>query len=313
MSKSLRFFPGELSFIPASVKVFIQAVCFLSTQPLPTSSFLYSMSDDIEKANSTQRTESKFHVWWAELFPLTIVLIADVLVCMYFVDTKRATWKYPTYSYVYGTCCILWYIFLVACRTYYAGVAGFYDAYWFCNIGMLLTGLGAFLSLPTLVGQAICLLLIPHILFWIDFIFYPCFKRCVVGVYPYMFDENEPMYEKVTSYHHFWFFPGMIFLLVGQPPITLMSLCLSVILFFFLMLLAHYLTPLDYPRRDGTSRYLNVCCAHEYPEIVRSIPPFKYAIGKSFALYIFINIIFYTIPFNFFSYLLAFIIQKLFS
>ena len=275
--------------------------------------FLITMSNDVEKANTEERQEKKTDSWWVELLPFTLLLIADVLVCLYWIDSKRPVWRYQTYSYIYGAICILWYFFLVGCRTYYAGVAGFYDAYWFCNVALLLTGLGAFLSLPTLIGQSICLVLVAHILFWIDFICYPCFKRCVIGVYPYMFDENEPMYEKVTSYHHFWFFPGMVFLLIDQPPITLASCWLSVILFFFLMLFAHYMTPIDYPKRDGTPRYLNVCCAHEYPEILREIYPFKYAIGKNFAIYISINIVFYTIPFNFVSYIITFAAQKLFS
>ena len=149
----------------------------------------------------------------------------------------------------------------------------------------------------------------PHATFWIDFLFYPCCKRCILGAYPYMFDKATPVSEKITSYHHFWYFPGLCILLIGCPPFSIASFVLSVVLFSIMIVLARWMTPLDYTNSDGSKRYLNICLAYEYPEFGRTLFPFKYAIGKGFTIYVLTLIFAYIVPVNFISYLLVYWLQ----
>ena len=268
------------------------------------------MNNDVEQGVIEKKEEPKVCPWWAESMPITILLIIDVLVCKYYIDPQTITWRYPIYSYIFGSLCLVWFVYMITDRTIYGGIGGFYDAYWFCNIGLVLTALGVFFALPTLIGQSMCLLLMPHISFWIDFVCYPCLKRCVVGAFPFMFDESTAFHEKVTSYHHFWFFPGIVFLLLGQAPISLASFYLSALLFLLLIVLSRYMTPLEYVNPDGSRRYLNVCCAHEYPEFATHIQPFKWSIGKPFVVYVSVIFFFYVVPVNFISFILIVLIQK---
>ena len=270
----------------------------------------FILEPDVESLQAQSNQEQKACPWWVESIPLIALVIADVLVCEYFIDKDRVQWRYPIYAKCFGALCLAWFVFLVATRVICSGLGCVYDAYWFCNICLILTGLGVFLSLPSLIGQSVCLLLMPHATFWIDFLFYPCCKRCVLGAYPYMFDKATPVSEKITSYHHFWYFPGLCILLIGCPPFSIASFVLSVVLFSIMIVLARWMTPLDYTNSDGSKRYLNICLAYEYPEFGRTLFPFKYAIGKGFTIYVLTLIFAYIVPVNFISYLLVYWLQR---
>ena len=268
------------------------------------------MIQDCEKGTCIEENKRKECPYWAELFTCTFVILLDILVCKYYIDTQQVEWIFPIFSYGFAVLCICWWLFLSISRCIQSGIGGFYDIYWYCNIALLLTAVGIVLGSPTLIGQSMCLLLLPHITFWIDIFSYPCFKVCPINAFPYMFDKATPFLEKFTSIHHFWYFPGLIVVLWKQPLLSLWSYGISIILFGILNFLSYFMTPKEYIYEDGTTRYLNICVAHEYPEFARKIPPFKYTIGKSFWFMFFITVTCYIIPANLIAYLIIIGLQK---
>ena len=267
--------------------------------------------EDVEQQKVRKEPVKKGCPYWMGLIPCTLLLVADVLACYFFVDRQKAEWYFPIFAYVYGGLCLGWWLFLTVYRIVTYGSCGFYDIYWFCNMGLLLTGIGCFLRLPTLLGQSMCLLFFPHSTFWLDCGLYPCFHKGITNTYSYMFDKAIPIFEKITSLHHVWYFPGILLVIWKQPLLSIWSYVFSILLFIALITKGYYLTPLEAPTKEGTMRYLNVCLAHEYPTFVRNIPPFKWTIGKPFFFHCLCITVSYIIPVNFITYLIIIGIQKL--
>ena len=267
--------------------------------------------EDIEQQDKETKELQKRYPYWAGLIPCTILLVADVFVCSALIDRQWAVWSFPTFTYCYGGVCLGWWLFLTVYRIVANGTSGFYDIYWFCNMALLLTGIGCFLRCPTLIGQSMCLLFFPHATFWIDCGFYPCFHRGLLNTYSYMFEKDCPVFEKITSLHHIWYFPGLLFVIWKQPLLSIWSYVLSILLFVLLIVNGYYLTPLQIKNKKGVMRYLNVCLAHEYPTFVRNVPPFKWTIRKPFFFHCLCITVTYVIPINFLTYAIILGIQKL--
>lgn len=263
--------------------------------------YLLTMQD-VENQSVTIEKQQKKCPYWAELVPCVFLILLDIYVCKYKIDIKFTEWRFPIFCYVFAGLCFGWWLLLIISRIVQSGVGGFYDMYWYCNVGLLITAIGVAFGIPSLIGQSMCLLLLPHMTFWIDVTSYPCFKVCPFNAYPYMFDKETPFMEKFTSYHHFWYFPGLILVLWKQPLLSLWSYGLSILLFAFLNIMALYMTPKVYVYKDGSTRYLNVCQAHEYPEFVKKIPPFKYTVGKNPLYMFFVTTTCYITPGNLISY-----------
>ena len=268
--------------------------------------------DDIEQnLNGNVKQNILPCPFWLESIPLIILVICDILVCRYWIDKTDTVWAFPIFSYCYGGLCFGWWLLITIYRTVCFGIGGFYDLYWFCNIALVLTAVGAVFQLPTLIGQSMCLLFFPHATFWIDFLLYPCAKRPILNTFPFMFDDSTTSFEKFTSYHHFWFFPGLIVVLWKQPVLSIWSYILSIILFVLLNIMGHYMTPVTWYYPDGTERYLNVCLGHEYPEFAKSIPPFKWTINRPFIFHCLTITIVYILPVNLVTYFIIIGLQKL--
>ena len=269
------------------------------------------MSDLEKNLETTVKKNDIPCPFWLETIPVVILTIADILVCKYWIDDPNTQWKYPTISYCYAALCFGWWLMLTLYRSICFGIGGYYDLYWFCNIALVLTTVGVVWRVPSLIGQSMCLLFVPHAAFWIDFLTYPCFKRPALNAYPFMFDDTTTPFEKVTSYHHFWFFPGLIVVLWKQPLLSIWSYVLSVLLFVILNIVSHYMTPVTWYYPDGSERYLNVCMSHDNPGFADSIPPFSWTVGKPFFYHCFTLTMAYVVPVNLISYFIIIGFQKL--
>ena len=63
------------------------------------------MIQDCEKGTCIEENKRKECPYWAELFPCTFVILLDILVCKYYIDTQQVEWKFPIFSYGFAVLC----------------------------------------------------------------------------------------------------------------------------------------------------------------------------------------------------------------
>ena len=150
--------------------------------------------------------------YWLEFIPYCFTFVFLSYISYKYLDPVPAVWKFPIFAKVLACFCIIHWCFILGERWYYFGSAGFYEIYWYCNMAMLLTSVGILFGLPSLIGQCMCLTLFPHLSFWVDVLLTPCMKRSPIGSAGWMFEKSTPWHERVSSLHHFWYFPCIFIL-----------------------------------------------------------------------------------------------------
>ena len=72
--------------------------------------------EDVEQQKVRKEPVKKGCPYWMGLIPCTLLLVADVLACYFFVDRQKAEWYFPIFAYVYGGLCLGWWLFLTVYR-----------------------------------------------------------------------------------------------------------------------------------------------------------------------------------------------------
>ena len=271
-----------------------------------------SKIEDIEE--NRDRLEEKTKVpcpYWLEMIPYTITFVLLTYISYAYIDTQPMEWKYPTFCKLFAIGCIVQWCYLLWERWYFYGPNGFYEIYWYCHMGLLLTAAAIFLHLPSLLGQTMCLTLFPHVSFWVDLMLIPFFKRSVIGSSGWLVEKEYPWHEKLSSMHHFWYFPSILFVIQGQKPLPVSCYFLSIVQFVIMNICSHYMTPVSYIDKNGRLRMLNICVSHECVDFLKPIPPFKWAIGKPYWVHITFATLFYNVPFNYIAYFILLGLQQL--
>ena len=271
------------------------------------------MSETKDVEANQQDLEAKTKVpcpYWLEMIPYALTFLLLTYISWKYIDVDRIEWRYPLFCYIFAACCIVQWCYLLWDRWYFYGPNVFYEIYWYCHMGLLLTAAAIYLHLPSLLGQSMCLTLFPHASFWIDLIIYPFFGRSVIGSAGWLVDKSYPLHEKMSSMHHFWYFPCIIFVMQGQKPISLVCYFLSIVQFVILNICSHYMTPVSYIDKNGNYRLLNICVAHECVDFLKPIPPFKWAIGKPYWFHLLIATVCYNFPVNYLAYFIIISVQR---
>lgn len=249
--------------------------------------------------------------FWLPVFPYIVVYSFLVYISWKFIDLKPTQWRFPTFNYIFGILCTLQFIAIVYERYHFYGPAGFYESYWYCSCALPLTLVGFILDLPSLIGECMCLMLFPHISFWVDSILILIFKKSVLGSAGWIFEKDTPWHEIFTTLHHFWYFPCIMICFAGQPVIPIESYFLSILQFILLNIICHFMTPNALIDKTGAYRLLNICVSHEPPDFLKKIPPFKWGIRAPYFFFILIAIVCYNVPFNYVAYIIIAAVQML--
>lgn len=269
------------------------------------------VEDDIEMNKDTKEKEEMPCPFWLPIFPYILIYSLLVFISWKYIDISPIQWRYPRFNYVFGVICLLQFIAIVYERYNCFGPAGFYESYWYCSCALPLTLIGFIFDLPSLIGECMCLMLFPHISFWIDSIIIIITKKSVIGSAGWIFKKETPWHEIFTTLHHFWYFPCIFICFYKQPRIPIQSYFLSILQFFLLNVVCHFMTPNKLQDKTGTLRELNICVSHEPPDFLKTIPPFKYGMTAPYWLFILIAVVCYNFPFNYIAYLIITGIQYL--
>ncbi|MBS3074672.1 hypothetical protein J4447_04470 [Candidatus Pacearchaeota archaeon] len=131
-----------------------------------------------------------------------------------------------------------------------------YDIFWFCYIGMILLGLGIIIRNIPLIKSQMYILLIPDVIWVIDFLVRLLSGRSFLGIVDYFFRETNVL-VKIVSLQHVYLLPLVIaaVFLIGKPIRTNnKGVLISVIEITFI-----YLTTLIF-----TSPSSNVNCVYRF-------------------------------------------------
>ena len=249
--------------------------------------------------------------YWLELIPYCFTFVFLSYISYKYLDPVPAVWKFPIFAKVFACFCIIHWCFILGERWYSFGSAGFYEIYWYCNMAMLLTSVGIVFGLPSLIGQCMCLTLFPHISFWVDILLTPCMKRSPIGSAGWMFEKSTPWHERVSSLHHFWYFPCIFILFYKQDPIPISSYWMSLVQFVIMNFFSRLMSPKSCVDKSGKLRELNICVSWVCPDFIANIPPFKWSAGNPYIVHLLIATLFYNVPINFLAYAIIFGVQKL--
>ena len=249
--------------------------------------------------------------FWLPIFPYLFVYSLLVFISWKFIDVKPTQWRFPIFNYIFGVICTLQFVAIVYERYYYFGKAGFYESYWYCSCALPLTLIGFIFDLPSLIGECMCLMLFPHLSFWIDSILIIITKKSVIGSAKWIFEKGTPWHEIVTTLHHYWYFPCIFICFYGQPKLPIQSYVLSILQFILLNGICRVMTPNKMVDKTGVLRELNICVSHEPPDFLKTIPPFKFGLNAPYYLFISIAVLFYNVPFNYIAYVIITFIQQL--
>ena len=249
--------------------------------------------------------------YWLEMIPYFFTFLILSYISWRWIDVEKPAWRYPLFCSIFAACCILQWCYILWERWHFYGSNGFYEIYWYCHMGLLLTAVAIYLHLPSLLGQTMCLTLFPHVSFWVDLALYPCFGRSIIGSSGWLVDKSYPVHEKMSSMHHFWYYPCIIFVLQGQKTIPLVCYYLSIVQFVIMNFFSHFMTPNSYIDKNGKLRQLNICVSHECVDILKNIPPFKWGDGKPYIVFLLIATVCYNIPVNFLAWYAITCIQLL--
>ena len=249
--------------------------------------------------------------YWLEMIPYFFTFIFLSYISYRYLDPEPVVWRSPIFAKVFGAFCIFHWCYILFERWYFFGSAGFYEIYWYCNMAMLMTGVGIILGLPSLIGQCMCLTLFPHLSFWVDAILTPIMGRSLIGSAGWMFEKKTPWHERLSSMHHFWYFPCIFILFYGQKPIPFSSYWMSLVQFVIMNFFSRLMSPKSCIDKNGEVRLLNVCVAYVCPDFIANIPPFKWANGRPYLVHLLIATLFYNVPINFLAYLIIVGVQNL--
>lgn len=242
--------------------------------------------------------------WWAPFPPMVILVLLLVAISYFFLDRDAAPYYNEYVAFGSGIFFICWYFYIGIERTYYYGVAGYYEIYWFCNVSLLLTGVGLAIRLPTLVCAAVCVVMLPHTAFWIDLICYACFRITPCGAATFLFEKGWPIHDKISTLHHFLLIPIVTFLFFRYPYVEPTAIVLAVLLLICSQVTCHYLTPREMIDKNGKRKYLNVCISHDMPDLLVNVYPFKWIKGRPAYVLFIICFFCYAIPISVICYYL---------
>lgn len=249
--------------------------------------------------------------FWMPIFPYLLAYGLLIFISWKYIDTKPVQWRFPVFNYVFGAICTVQFICIVYERYHYFGNAGFYETYWYCSCALPITLIGFIFDLPSLIGECMCLMLFPHVSFWVDSIIILITKKSLTGSAGWIFEKGTPWHEIFTTLHHFWYFPCIFICLYGQPVMPIQSYYLSILQFILLNIICHYMTPNTLNDKNGVFRPLNICVSHEPPDFLKTMPPFKYGIKAPYALFLLIAVVCYNVPINYVAYLILAGVQLL--
>ena len=249
--------------------------------------------------------------FWLPIFPYLIIYGFLIFISWKFFDKNPEPWHFPVFNYVFGIICTLQFIAIVYERYTFYGPAGFYESYWYCSCALPITLIGFILNLPSLIGECMCLMLFPHISFWVDSLFVLIFKKSILGSAGWIFEKDAPWHEIFTTCHHFWYFPCICICFYGHSAIPIESYFLSILQFVLLNIVCHFMTPNALIDKTGEYRLLNICVSHEPPDFLKKIPPFKWGMNAPYFFFLLIATICYNVPFNYVAYIIITSVQFL--
>ncbi|KAK8795527.1 hypothetical protein WA158_000184 [Blastocystis sp. Blastoise] len=252
---------------------------------------------DIEK-NQVESIPNFTKPWWLIIIPMLSLVIGLTCICYFYLDVDAKPFYNRWVSWGSGIFFILWYCYIGIERTYYYGIAGYYEIFWFCNISLLLVGIGLVFELPSLVCCSVCVVMFPHAAYWIDIISWLICRKTPCGAATFMFESGWPIHDKISTLHHFVLIPNVLFLLYEYPYIQYPAYLLSVVLLVVSQWSCHFLTPLAMLDKNKKYKYLNVCISYELPEILRGVYPFKWTVNGPTWLFFLICFFFYAVPIN---------------
>ena len=269
-------------------------------------------TQDIEKNVSKESVPDEAPCpYWLMMIPYVLTFVFFTFFSWKFIDTKPIQWHFPVVAYVFAGFCVLHWCYLLGERWYFYGPAGFYEIYWYCSLALLFTAAAVVLKLPSLIAECMCLTLFPHISFWIDAILTPICGHEVIGSAGWLYDKETPWHERISTFHHFWFFPCIFIVLYGQPPIPIQGYILSIVQFVVLNFFAHFMTPNVTVDKNGEIRKLNICVSHVAPDFLLNIPPFSWGTRQPYLVFLLVATLCYNVPFNYVAFFICEKVQQL--
>ncbi|KAK8802075.1 hypothetical protein WA158_006470 [Blastocystis sp. Blastoise] len=253
-------------------------------------------------------TQGKY--FWLIVLPVYGFFLAIIALAYFYLDANARPFSNPLWAKLFGSLMICSYCFLIWEKIHYYGYCGFYESFWYCHQSLLYCGVAFLLNLPSVVCMTLCMVLIPHIAFYVDIICYPIFGVAPANAGGFLYDKNWPLHTKLVTLHHFWYIPGCLFFLYDYPILPFSGYLLSLIFFSWSQIWCHFLTPIEAPDLNGKMCYINVCISFDAPTVIYNVPPYKYALGRPYIFFFIISILFYSVPVNFVSYGVFYLLQK---
>ncbi|KAG7341586.1 cupin domain containing protein [Nitzschia inconspicua] len=140
--------------------------------------------------------------------------------------------------------------------------AEFYRQTFLCSVTIIMAALGFYTERP-LLAEAFCLAVgIDQLLWYVDFLAYISWGTFPIGVTKYLFWPGTTWASRITSSHHFWTIPLVMWATGGWHiealPISMVAVTVNVIL-------SWYMTPISICLKDEKDEniYLNLNMAHE--------------------------------------------------
>jgi len=170
-----------------------------------------------------------------------------------------------------GVWLVVYYIMMMIGRFPYRGIYAFLDTFWLCNINLLIAASGIALGNPALIGATVTSVFVAHVLWVVDVLTWWTFGFFPVGNAAYVAWPDTPWAEIITSTHHVWFIPLMLFVLHKNGGFVSRSYLIS-ITFIAPVILVSLLFPEEVVLHTGQTYYMNVNMAHGWWKDVRNWP-----------------------------------------
>lgn len=124
---------------------------------------------------------------------------------------------------------------------YYLLSYGPTNFFYFCDVALLLTLAALWLEMPLLAGMAAVGILMPQLIWIIDFLVAICGGR-LTGMTDYMFDDNKPLVARGFSLFHGWM-PFLLLWVVHRYGYDRRAFPAWTALAWVLMLVSYFLLP----------------------------------------------------------------------